>query len=153
MSFLRKSPFRPNQDPKDYMLTLISREAEISDIPLSPEEKELLAEEYTPTRTIPDEFRDRVRALLVRVLEREKYGERGVDQRSFSAALEWVEPRYPNIAAFAEEAIKGGAYRIPQPLKGKAWARDRAQLFGFAIAVALVLAGFIVALSLLFQRR
>jgi len=151
MSWIRKSPFGPDDDPKDYMIGLIAREAESDGVPLSEVEMELLAERFVPGKAIPQEFLEHVKCLISRVLERQK--DLKDDQRSFGAALEWVEPEYPNIAALAEEVITSGGFGASPEMHGRRLFKDRAQLVGCAVAVVVALMVIGVALSFLFDRK
>lgn len=135
------------------MLNLVSREAEAAGAPLNDSEKKVLAEEFTPGRIIATELRERINYLLGRILEREKGSSIAENEKSFGAALEWVEPEYPNVAAFAEQLITKGGFGALPPKLGKAWIKDRAQLVGCAMALVLVLAAIAIALSFLFDRK
>jgi hypothetical protein len=135
------------------MVNLLSYEAETDGVPLTETEKKLLGEEFVPGKTIPNEFRERVKRLISKVLERQQNTATNGGQRSFGDALEWVEPGYPNIAALAEEVITSGGFGALPPRHGKAWMKDRAQLIGCAIVLVMVLMTIGIAISFLFDHK
>jgi hypothetical protein len=153
MTWIRKSPFSRQQDPLDHMLLALSLEAEAAGAPLSDDEKKTLASEVVPGRPIPDDLKERVKALISRILQRERTADSATKTISFGDALEWVEPDYPNIAALAEEVIiSRGSGALPQMHSGRLL-KDRAQLIGCAIALVVGLIVIGVTISFLFGRR
>jgi hypothetical protein len=153
MTWIRKSPFRSREDPLDYMLLALSREAEAAGTPLSETDKKMLAAEVVPESPMPDDLKERVRPLISAILQRERAAEPVTNTICFGDALEWVEPDYPNIAALAEEVITSGGFGALPQLQGRRLFKDRAQLVGCAVAlvVALMVVGVII--GFLFDHR
>jgi hypothetical protein len=135
------------------MLLALSREAEAAGIPLNETEKQMLAAEVVPGKSIPDDLKERVKPLISAILQRERTTHTGHNTISFGDALEWVEPDYPNIAALAEEVIMSGGLGALPKLHGGRLTRDRAQLVGCAIALVIALMAIGVTISFLFDRR
>src|SRR5947209_10093738 len=98
MTWIRKSPFSRREDPLDYMLLALCREAEAAGIPLREAERQMLAAEVVPETPIPDDLKERVKPLISKIFQRERTAGPATSTISFGDALEWVEPDYPNIA-------------------------------------------------------
>jgi hypothetical protein len=135
------------------MLLALSREAEAAGMPLSDDEKKILAAEAIPERPIPDDLKDRVKPLVSAILQRERATDHRTNKIGFGDALEWVEPDYPNIAVLAEELITSGGFGALPRLHGRTLFKDRAQLVGCAVAVVVALMAIVVAIGFLFDRR
>jgi hypothetical protein len=89
MTWLRKSPFKRNEDPVEHMIELLSQQAAHEGTPLTAAEKELLSRDLSGPEGRPEEFRHRMLAMIRRLMSREA-GE-GRNPRSFLATLEWAE--------------------------------------------------------------
>jgi len=140
MCWIRKSPFRPGEDVASRMVSLLSEEAAGSGTPLTEAEKEILRSEVASPS---EELRQKSLKLIGQILERERGMAMEENSKGFGACLEWVEPDYPNIAAFAEEVIMNGGVGGLPPLHGRRWFKDRAQLIGsgFLIVLFMLLIG------------
>jgi hypothetical protein len=153
MNWIRKSPFSRREDPLDHLLLALSREAKAAGIPLSDTEKEMLATEAVPERPMLDDLKERVKPLILAILQRERTADPVTHTIGFGDALEWVEPDYPNIAALAEELITSGGFGALPRLHGGRLFKDRAQLVGCAIALVVALMAIGVVVGFLFDHR
>src|ERR1019366_3293191 len=117
MSWIRKSPFDPDEDPAKHMLELLSKEAERAGAPFSDEEQEILA-----TRTIiPVELDIRARNLIEQMLERETVAGPDRDPKSFGNSLEWTDcDNGPNVV---ELTIAAPSNTMGIVAQGQDWAR------------------------------
>jgi hypothetical protein len=153
MTWIRKSPFSRREDPLDYMMSALSREAEAAGAPLSDDEKKILSSEVIPERPLPDDLKERVKPLISKILQRERTADPSTNTVGFGDALEWVEPDYPNIAALAEEVIMSGGLGALPKMHGGRLIKDRAQLVGCAIVLVAALMAIGITISFLFHRR
>lgn len=143
---IRKSPFSRDEDVTQRMVSMLSEEARGCGISLTQTEKEELSTEGI---SHDQELRGKATKLIQRILERERASAER-DPKGFSACLEWIEPKYPLIAAIAEGVITSGGYGNLPPAHGRAWIKDRALLIGCAFGLIVMMFITMIALSLVF---
>lgn len=138
MSWFSKSPFGHGEDPVEHMLALLCNEAAKDGIPLTDEDRAILAQEGFDQDAIPEDLRKRVKDLIARILitESDSFTR---DPKSFNDSIQWADPHYPNIVALAEEVARElGAEAYP-PLRGWARVKDKIQLVGCGCLVVLLM--------------
>jgi hypothetical protein len=140
MSWIRKNPFRRDEDPVKHMVSLLSYEADNSGTPFSEEEKEMLAGEARRGEPVPEDLRQRTKKLIEQILKRERAASSEANAKSFVNSVGWAGDRvYPNIVALTEEVITGGGFGGPPQLHGRAWIKDRSHLIGCALLAVLLM--------------
>jgi hypothetical protein len=155
MFWFRKSPFDRQEDPIEHMVALLSNEAANAGIPLSDDDKKLLASEVMPGARISEELRNRTKKLIEGTLKREQASGPDEDPKSFGNSLEWAgDPGYPNIVMLTEEVITSGTSRKSlAPLHGRRWLKDNGQLIGCRLAVVLFLMLIGITIGLISERK
>jgi len=145
MSWLVRNPFKPDEDPVQYIVGLLAEEAERAGTPLTARDKEILAEESSPTNSVPEELRERTKQLVARILEAEPIDEFEREPKCFSNALQWAgDSRYPNLVALSEEIACDIGHPGPK-LQGWALVKDRMLLIGCGLVVVLMMFAIVIA--------
>jgi hypothetical protein len=144
MSWFVKSPFAPEEDPVGHMMDLINAEAEKAGQPLTQSDLDILSKEHSDLDPIPDDLQQRVRKLIIRVLDEEPWDEFEREVKSFGSSMEWARRWHgakssnPNILIFAEQVYWGARYKpAPNPLKGWALVGDRILVVLCALVLVL----------------
>jgi len=147
----RKCPF---EDPLEFMVSVVAKEAEAEGKPLTDEEKQKLREDG---RSRPvDEFEVRIKRLVRQIVDRE--AREGVAEApvSFNGAIEWAgDADYPFVVQIAE-----GVYclepDLQPPLRGRQRVIDVLQCVGCAVLLILLLmvaSGIFVLLNTLWGNK
>jgi hypothetical protein len=150
--FIRKSPFRRDEDLVQHLVELLSQEAEKVGTPLTNSEKEALARESSRLEPLPEDLRQRTKELIRGIFEAEPWDSFDADPRSFTNSLEWADPSWPNIVALAEEVSSGNAGHAP-PLHGWKRVKDSVQLVGCALLVVLLMFAVVITIGFLSARK
>lgn len=138
MSWIRKSPFGRDEDPAEFMISILAEEAAFEGFPFTDEERKLLREERPD---VTPEFDCRVRCLVGKIFRRENEKGKVENLRSFSGAVEWAgDLEYPYIVQICEsEAVR----IFPRPFLG-GWekVKDLVKCIGCAVGVVILLSVF-----------
>ena len=142
MSWIRKSPFRDQNEAIENMVDMLSAEANVSGLSLNSEEKKILSTECS----IPSDLREKSKSLIREILLKEK-NEHCPSAKSFGDSLEWAgDGLYPSIARLTEEVIiEGRASGIfPPPAHAHGWGRVKDKALLISCGLLVVLAMFVV---------
>jgi len=142
MSWIRKSPFRDQNEAIENMVDLLSAEANVSGSSLNSEEKKILSTECS----IRSDLQQKSKSLIREILLKEKK-EHPRTAKSFGDSLEWAgDSLYPNIVRLTEEVIiEGRASGIfPRLARDHGWGRvkDKALLIGCGVLIVLTMFAF-----------
>jgi len=123
------------------MVDLLAGEGEIAGLPLTVEEREILA----GGGAMADELSAKARLLIGRVFDKETREDS--DPRSFSNAMLWAtDPAWPNVAELVAQVV---AERNPdRRLRGWARVKDMLQLVGCGLLVVLLMLAVVIAFGL-----
>ncbi len=148
MISIRKSPFRPDEDPKLLMIEEVAREADGIGESLAEAERKLLASEGT--RDVGGKTDVRLRELVRGILRREaEIREWERNPRCFSAAVEWAgDQEYPYVVQLAEDV--GKALQSESPASRENW-KDLALLALTVLGLSLVVLAAIAVLMVIQQ--
>lgn len=149
VSWLRKNPFRSEEDPVEHILDLLAKEAERARTPLTDAERSILAAKWDPASAISDELHAKTSKLVALVLDHEA----NIDApKSLGNSLEWAtESGHSNVTAIIEGVICSRGERLPR-LRGRRWVVDRIQLVGCAFVAVILAMLFWAAVELVINR-
>jgi hypothetical protein len=152
MTWTRKSPFASNEDPVEHMVELLSNDGENAGTPFNADEKQVLRRKASNVEPVPEELRQKSKAVIEQLLKKEQTTETNNDPKSFNNSLEWAgESGYPNIVALTEEVVMSGTGILR--LHGRGWVKDKIQVIGCALIVVLFMFLLVVGFSLIFRRK
>lgn len=151
MSWLiKRSPFRPDEDPVEHMVNLLSDAATKAGTPLSDLDRKILNEESSALGPMPDDLRQRVKKLIAQIFETEPWDEMERSPKDLGNSLEWAgDSDSRNIVVLAEEVASEIA-RPSVPLHGWGLVMDKLQLVGCGILLIVLIAAVIAGVQALF---
>jgi hypothetical protein len=145
MSWIRKSPFKYQEDAVTHMVDLLGAEARNVGSPLSDEELDILSRECP----LSDDLADKAKRLIGQSLAKEYLQTEAAgseNPKSLSASLEWAEDnQYPNIARLTEEVVlEGRASGILPSRRSHGWGLVKDKLWLVGCGLLVVLAIFVI---------
>ena len=150
MPWIRKNPFARHEDPVEHMMELLCKEGEDAGTPFDATERKILCSEASVRAPVPEELQRKSKTLIEQLLRREQTTETGNDPKSFTNSLEWAgDSSYPNIVALTEDVVTSGTGVLR--LHGRAWAKDKSQLVGCALAVVIIIFLLVVSFAVIFH--
>jgi hypothetical protein len=144
MSWITLSPFHSHDEAAGHMVDLLAAEGEILNVPLTSEERELLA----GNDTMSAELSSKTKYLIAHILKNES--QEDFDPRAFSSSMEWAsDAAWANVVELTYEVIDG---LKPFPRR-RGWARlkDKIALIGCGLLVVLLMFAAVTAAGLIFH--
>jgi hypothetical protein len=151
MSWFTKSPFGREEDPVQHMVELLSAKAEKDGTPLTESDRAILVKEISDVEPVPEDLKQRAKALIARMFVEEPWDEFESDSKSFGSSLQWAgDLGYTNIVSLAEEVASEFIGEAFTPLQGWKLAKDRMQLIGCGVLTVLLMFAIGIGASFLF---
>lgn len=150
MSWIRRSPFKDQNEAIRHMVDLLAAEARSIGSPLKQEELDMLCRECS----LPVDLEDQARRIIGQILLRDELETEAAgceDPKSFSNSLEWAaDSQDSNIARLTDDVMfegrSTGIFPPPPRLRGWALAKDQMMLWGcgfLIVAIVLVVGGLL----------
>jgi len=151
MSWLiKRSPFRPDEDPVVHMVDLLANEAIKTGTPLSDLDRKILSNESSAVEPMPEALRQRAKLLIAQIFEAEPRDDLERTPKDFGSSLEWAgDLGRSNIVVLAEEVACEIAH-IPPQLHGWGLVKDKLQLVGCGLLFVVVFSAVVVGIETLF---
>jgi len=152
MSWIRKNPFDPSEDPSQHMLALLANEAEQAGDPFSELEKEILS---SGILSLPWDLDAKARNLIAQLLEKESaIPSAKRDPKGLGNCLEWCDyGRSTNLTELTYQVASARNVMHPAPIDWRVWFKEKIGLIGCGLAAVILLMLFAAAIEFLFDHK